>query len=167
MLAFVVCAIVGLSVPTGCVMSPAGSLPGRHSIENFFHGGGCCCGHCDEPTCEAPYECDCPPSDCQAGDCQACSAEFDAATCPPHCHKKKLWHHLPKCKMYDPEAGIFNFCMPPACIHPPPPLPPGRFFPVPVRPAFAPQPTSMLGYGVNGAPGGPGEPGYDTAVPCR
>jgi hypothetical protein len=49
---------------------------------------------------------------------------------------------LPKCHFYDPEAGIFNFCIPPQCINEPPPLPPGRFFPVPVRPAFAPRQLS-------------------------
>jgi hypothetical protein len=48
-----------------------------------------------------------------------------------------LWHHLPRFHLYEPEAGIFNFCIPPQCINPPPPLPPGRFFPVPAQPAFA------------------------------
>jgi hypothetical protein len=153
MLAFVGCAAVGLCVPTGCVVSTNGPLPTRHAIENFFCSR-CGCEYAGEPSCGAP------------SDCPNCGPEFDAATCPPtHCHKKP-WHHLPKCKLYDPEAGIFNFCMPPACIHPPPPLPPGRFFPVPVQPAFAPHPYSLLGqgagaggaYGANGA----GDPPYPT-----
>ena len=51
--------------------------------------------------------------------------------------RSSLACHLPKCHLYEPEAGIFNFCIPPQCINRPPPLPPGRFFPVPVPPAFA------------------------------
>jgi hypothetical protein len=50
--------------------------------------------------------------------------------------------------LYDPEAGIFNFCVPAQCLNPPPPLPPGRFFPVPVQPVFTQR--GDAGYGLVG-----------------
>ena len=89
------------------------------------HPGGC--ETCATPCGAACDECGSPPCE-------------DGPECSPPCEHRR-WH-LPKCRFYDPEAGIFNFCIPPQCINEPPPLPPGRFFPVPVRPAFAPRQLS-------------------------
>jgi hypothetical protein len=138
-LAFLAAALAGLVVPSGCVVVPEGGYPDRASIECFFCGPkhGCPCGEA-ETSCGAPSD-ECGPASCPIA-CQAectseCPAECTRAECRPP--RRKLWEHLPKCHLYDPEAGIFNFCIPPQCINPPPPLPPGRFFPVPSRPAFA------------------------------
>jgi len=109
-------------------MAPEGLEPNSESIQGELwgpnQGGECgareaqCAAACDEiAACD---ECDCPP--CDDG------------------HRTKC--HRPSCHLYNPEAGIFNFCVPPQCINEPPPLPPGRFFPVPVRPAFAPRQLS-------------------------
>jgi hypothetical protein len=126
-LAFLGTALVGLVVPAGCVVVPEGGSPSRASIQEFFCGPnhGCPCDG-EEATCGAPSS-DSPPA--------SCTAECTPPDCGPT--HRKWWDHLPKCHLYDPEAGIFNFCIPPQCLNPPPPLPPGRFFPVPVRPAFA------------------------------
>lgn len=129
-LAFLGAALVGFVVPTGCAIGPEGRpYPSRESVEGFLFGsGGCCpCGRC-EASCGAPSEDCAPPPASTPENCES------AACPPPH---RKFWHHLPKFHLYEPEAGIFNFCIPPQCINPPAPLPPGRFFPVPVRPAFA------------------------------
>lgn len=128
-LAFLGAAFAGLFAPAGCVIGPGGSHPSRGAIENMLTGTDriCNCAAC-EASCGAPYD-DCDLSNCDSEDPAACLTQAS---------RKKPWHHLPKFRLYEPEAGIFNFCMPPSYIHPPPPLPPGRFFPVPVRPAFAP-----------------------------
>lgn len=130
-LAFLGAALVGFVVPTGCAIGPEGRpYPSRESIEGVLFGNDRCCG-C--PRCEA--SCGAPSEDCAPEACAAAPVACETAECPPP--HRKFWHHLPKCHLYEPEAGIFNFCIPPQCINPPPPLPPGRFFPVPVRPAFA------------------------------
>ena len=126
LLAFFGAALVGLLAPTGCVVAPDTQGPTSESLREILrgpqhHSG---CATCIAPS-DAPSEaCDGPP--CEGG-----------PECAPPC-KPRRWH-LPNCRLYDPEAGIFNFCIPPQCINEPPPLPPGRFFPVPVRPAFAPR----------------------------
>jgi hypothetical protein len=130
-IAFLGAALVGFVVPSGCAIGPEGRpYPSRASVEGFLFGpDGCCrCGRCErcEASCGAPSE-ECAP--------EVCAETCEVAECPPS--HRKFWHHLPKCHLYEPEAGIFNFCIPPQCINPPSPLPPGRFFPVPVRPAFA------------------------------
>ena len=136
LLAFFGAAIVGLSAPTGCVVAPNGLEPTSESIRGILwgpcHGGEH--GHCKAPCgaaggeSTACDECDCPP-----GESSPCDG---GSECEPACERRPKCH-LPHCHLYDPEAGIFNFCIPPQCINEPPPLPPGRFFPVPVRPAFA------------------------------
>lgn len=137
-LAFLGAALVGLVAPSGCVMGPEGGFPSRESVEGILLGpdrGGD--RGCYEASCGVP--CDDEPD-------TACSAECGSRQCAPPHPRRKLWHHLPKLHLYEPEAGIFNFCIPPQCINPPSPLPPGRFFPVPVQPAFAPRLES--GYGL-------------------
>jgi hypothetical protein len=128
---------VGFVAPAGCAIGPEGRpYPSRESVEGFFLGpGDDCHGGAIEASCGTPSD-DCPPDAC-AANCEPCACR------PP---RKKFWHHLPKCHLYEPEAGIFNFCIPPQCINPPSPLPPGRFFPVPVQPAFAQRADS--GYGL-------------------
>lgn len=73
--------------------------------------------------------------------------------------------------MYDPEAGIFNFCVPPQCLNPPPPLPPGRFFPVPVQPAFAQRADdgagTAYGYNMVGGAYSSGDCQHRPNSPCR
>lgn len=140
MLAFTGAALVGLVVPSGCVVVPEGGYPTRESVKEFFlgNGTGCGCSHCGE--CEAG--CGLPSGECAAEVPIAppCDAVACEAPCAAPCEEKpKFWHrlHLHRLHCYDPEAGIFNFCVPPQCLNPPPPLPPGRFFPVPVQPAFA------------------------------
>lgn len=153
LLAFVGAALFGLVVPGGCIVVPEGGYPTRESIKDFFVGcdGPCRCGQCgpDEVSCGLPSD-DCaaaepdePPYD---------TASSAVAACEPPCEEKpKLWHrlHLHRLHWYDPEAGIFNFCVPPQCLNPPPPLPPGRFFPVPVQPAFAQRADGGYGSGYN------------------
>lgn len=166
LLAFLGAALVGLVVPSGCVVVPDGGYPTRESMKEFFLGSGTGCG-CDQVgNCEAT--CGLPSGDCAA---QVAAAPSDAAACGASCEAKpKFWHHLHlhHLHLYDPEAGIFNFCVPPQCLNPPPPLPPGRFFPVPVQPAFAQRADSgykMVGsaYGSgNCASGAPG-----ASAPCR
>jgi hypothetical protein len=158
-LAFLFAALVGFVVPSGCAIGPEGRpYPSRESVEGFFFGSGCDCGcNVSEASCGAPSE------SCQTN---TCPPESIAAECPPaDCPKprRKFWHHLPKCHLYEPEAGIFNFCIPPQCINPPPPLPPGRFFPVPVRPAFAQRDDVGYGLLMGGNTGAPAaDYGYGT-----
>jgi hypothetical protein len=154
-LAFLGAALVGLVAPSGCVMGPEGGYPSRESIEGILFGpdGGCECGAC-EASCGAP---------CDDRACEPCAADGEHVECPPH---RKPWHHWLKLHLYEPEAGIFNFCIPPQCINPPPPLPPGRFFPVPVRPAFAPRADS--GYGLLNGSGDPSSGGPSKiSAPCE
>ena len=153
MLAFLGAALVGLVAPSGCVMSPEGGYSSREAIEGILFGpddfgpnGGCECGaSCDDLAHDS------------------CAADGEHVECPP---RRKLWQRLPKLHLYEPEAGIFNFCIPPQCINPPSPLPPGRFFPVPVRPAFAPRADS--GYELLR---GSGDPSSDdpprASAPCQ
>ena len=132
LLAFVGAAIVGLVAPSGCVVAPEGSPLTRESLETILWGpdDGCTCDLCaaaDQAQCDEGE-----PAACEEPRRQAALARLHSLR--EHCH-------LPLSDYYDPEAGIFNFCVPSGCIQPPPPLPPGRFFPVPARPVFAPQPT--------------------------
>jgi len=134
LLAFFGAAAVGLIAPTGCIMGPKDFAPSRESIDAILWGPGegCTCGRCSTQcgaACDEEIAAACEPP-CEEADCPSPAASNG------WCHQR-----LPKCHLYEPEAGIFNFCVPPACIHDPPPLPPGRFFPVPVRPVFSPQPT--------------------------
>lgn len=117
---------------------------------NYCHERSCGC----EPSCGCSAhcggECACPSGD----ECGEVPCEQDC--CPPHKRSILSCHHY-----YDPEAGIFNFCTPPAKLGALPPPPPGRFFPVPVRPVFSPQPYPAYamgaGYGAGyGAANGPG-----------
>jgi hypothetical protein len=134
-LAFLGAALVGLVAPSGCVVVPGGGYPSRESVEGLLFGPDRDGKRvCREASCGAPSE-DCEPD--------SALAECEPVECPP---RRKPWHHLPKLHLYEPEAGIFNFCIPPQCINPPSPLPPGRFFPVPVQPAFAQREES--GYGL-------------------
>jgi hypothetical protein len=128
LLAFFGAAVVGLLAPAGCVVAPDAQGPTSESFREILWGPNQgSCRACDPPCGAACDECDSP----------ACEGSPE---CAPPC--KRRWLHWPHCHLYDPEAGIFNFCIPPQCINEPPPLPPGRFFPVPVRPAFAPRQLS-------------------------
>jgi hypothetical protein len=176
-LAFLGAALVGIVAPTGCVVAPSGGCCNRSSLDRFFSGSACGCEFCStEASCGAPsgdLPCESCPSECPP----QCPAPGETAECRPP--RKRIWHHLhlPKCHLYEPEAGIFNFCIPPQCINPPSPLPPGRFFPVPTRPAFAQR--DDYGYGLlmggNTAAGAVGYGGAsgscdqygNPAVPCR
>jgi hypothetical protein len=148
-LAFLGAALVGLVAPSGCVMGPEGGSRSLESVEGILFGpdsgsaSGCC-----EPSCGAPSD-ECLDT--------ACDHECEGVACAPPHPRRKLWHHLPKPHLYEPEAGIFNFCIPPQCINPPSPLPPGRFFPVPVQPPFASRPESS--YGLLNGSGGPNSDG--------
>lgn len=161
-LAFLGAALVGLVVPSGCVMGPEGGFPSRESVEGILFGpdNGCtsdCCEASSEASCGAPSD-DCFDT--------ACSPECESGACAPPHPRRKLWHHLPKLHLYEPEAGIFNFCIPPQCINPPSPLPPGRFFPVPVQPAFASRQESSYGLlNGSGRPNGDVAPAASTLCP--
>jgi hypothetical protein len=156
LLAFLGAALVGLVAPIGCVMGPEGrSYPSRESVEGFFLGPD------DRGLCGAPEaSCGAP---CEDGGPESCDAPCAPAECPPP--RRKLLHHLPKFHLYEPEAGIFNFCIPPQCINPPSPLPPGRFFPVPVQPPFAQRAESSYGL-LSGGNTNNGEL-YDANGNCR
>jgi hypothetical protein len=151
-LAFAGAALFGLIVPTGCVVVPEGGFPMRDSMHEFFlgSGGSCRCGRCQEceATCGLPSG-DCAPALEAPAPCET-PAPCDTAACEP---RPKFWHrlHFHRLHLYDPEAGIFNFCVPPQCLNPPPPLPPGRFFPVPVQPVFSQR--GEVGYGLVGGYG--------------
>ena len=119
-----------------------------------------------------PYgdECTCAcPDDCGTACATKCRGEGCQGEACHHAHtghKKRL---LPK--LYEPEAGIFNFCTPPIALMATPPPPPGRFFPVPVRPVFSPQPVAY-GYGnANGYADGNGNAGGEAGAygcaPCQ
>jgi hypothetical protein len=156
-LAFLSAALVGLVVPSGCVMGPEGGYPSRESVEGILFGP----DRRDDGSCsDAMYGTD--GDECA---CDTCRSESEQAKCPPPRERRKLWERLPKLHLYDPEAGIFNFCIPPQCINPPAPLPPGRFFPVPVRPAFAPRQESSYGLlSGDGDANGGGPPCADAPV---
>ncbi len=138
LLAFFGAATMGLLAPTGCVVAPDAQGPTSESFREILwgpnHRSGC--KTCDAP-CDAPSDADCEK--CDSPPCDSPSCEGDPECAPP-CEPWRF--HWPHCHLYDPEAGIFNFCIPPQCINEPPPLPPGRFFPVPVRPVFAPRQLS-------------------------
>ena len=188
MLAFLGAALVGLVVPTGCVVVPEGERPMRESIKEFFVGcdGPCRCGRCgpgggNECCSECEASCGLPmtegatefalPAPCEV------PAAASAAPCDGVCEERpKLWHrlhfhHFHRLHFYDPEAGIFNFCVPPQCLNPPPPLPPGRFFPVPVQPAFAQRADdgtgSAYGYNMVGGAYSSGDCKHRPNSPCR
>jgi hypothetical protein len=162
-LAFLGAALVGLMVPTGCVVGPHGGVPTPAAMQEYFLGpdGVRCNRHCDrcEATCGAP--CDDCVSEIEAP-CET-PVPCETAACEP---RPKLWHrlHFHRLHCYDPEAGIFNFCIPPQCLNPPPPLPPGRFFPVPVRPAFSQR--GDAGYGLVGGFGAGSTCGNGTDCPA-
>lgn len=183
LLAFLGAAFVGLVVPTGCIVVPEGGYPTRKSVKEFFVGcdGPCRCGSCGpgEATCGLPSnECAAtvtvePLRDTAAPDATAAAAACEAP-CEATCEQKpRFWHHLHlhRLHMYDPEAGIFNFCVPPQCLNPPPPLPPGRFFPVPVQPAFAQRADygtgSAYGYNMVGGTYSSGDCQHRPNSPCR
>ena len=119
-----------------------------------------CSRHADpysgECTCACPDDC----GEACSTDCRGEGCKGDACHDHHAGHKK---HALPK--LYDPEAGIFNFCTPPIALMATPPPPPGRFFPVPVRPVFSPQPTAY-GYGYGSGEAGAYGAGYGPA-PCQ
>jgi hypothetical protein len=175
-LAFLGAALVGLVVPTGCVVVPEGGYPTRESVQEFFLGSGraCGCGRCGdgEASCGLPSD-DCATEVDTVAPCET-ATPCEAAACPPgECEPRpKFWHrlHFHRLHFYDPEAGIFNFCVPPQCLNPPPPLPPGRFFPVPVQPVFTQR--GEVGYGLVGGFGGAdgtgnGDCGPALDAPCR
>lgn len=185
MLAFLGAALVGLVVPTGCIVAPEGGQPMRESIKDFFVGceGPCRCGRCGPGSNECCSECEAncgvPMTACATEVAVTPTWEVPAAAseapCDAACEEKpKLWHrlhfhHLHRLHFYDPEAGIFNFCVPPQCLNPPPPLPPGRFFPVPVQPAFAQRADFGYGAGYNmvGGDYGSGDCQHRPNSPCR
>ena len=111
-----------LAVATcGCVALP-------HGI------GGAPCG----PNCGEACE-NCPPEHCET--CPTCGS------CPGNGVVGTLfgWSysvcHVPSLCV----GCVANFCGPPSCVGPPDVLPPGRFFPVPTQPAFAPRNESQFG----------------------
>jgi hypothetical protein len=142
LLAFFGAAAVGLIAPTGCIMGPEGFAPSRASIDAILWGPEetCTCGRGQVPCGSA----------CEEENPMASESPCQEAACPPPAKSHGWLHRFSKCHLYEPEAGIFNFCVPPACIQEPPPLPPGRFFPVPVRPVFSPQPAP--GYALPSGP---------------
>jgi hypothetical protein len=192
-LAFLGAALFGLVVPTGCIVAPEGGQPMRESIKEFFVGceGPCRCGRCGpgggsdccsecEATCGLPMtECATEvalPAPAVEAPSEAVAATEPAACEPPCEEKPPLWarlplHHFHRLHFYDPEAGIFNFCVPPQCLNPPPPLPPGRFFPVPVQPAFAQRADygtgSAYGYNMVGGTYSSGDCQHRPNSPCR
>lgn len=149
-LALVGATLVGLLGSGGCAIGPRNWLTPRHAIDGLMcdHGSQCGCGRGHHgPRChECGDTCGCSEDDSvHCGD--ACE---DAGWEPKRAEEEPLApltitiprFRIPHRKWYEPEAGIFNFCVPPAVIAELPPPPPGRFFPVPARPVFAPQPAS-------------------------
>jgi hypothetical protein len=138
--------VAGVNCPDG--VSTHGILEGG-LLEDVADRCQCACESCAGESCDEP-SCGCPSGEgCECGP-ESCAA--------PHCHDGKC--KLPGCGLYEPEAGIFNFCTPPIALAGMPPPPPGRFFPVPVRPVFSPQ---AWGYGYGG---GAGE-SYGDGGACR
>ena len=78
----------------------------------------------------------------------ACGSTCDDGECPSACDDRQGLSR--RRRFYEPEAGIFNFCVPPATIGPPAPPPPGRFHPVPTRPVFSPRPSLALAVPLGG-----------------
>ena len=140
-------------------MGPDGGYPNREAIEGILFGPDH--DRPDHDVCECGASCDDLAHDSCVADGPD-GPDGEPAECPP---PRQRWLHWPKLHLYEPEAGIFNFCIPPQFINPPPPLPPGRFFPVPVRPAFAQREDS--GYGLLNGHGGPDSGGPPSAsAPC-
>jgi len=111
-----------LAASSGCALHPPGWFPSGDAMS-------CGCG--EAVPCDDCGEC------CDDGCGDACTDEVACQRDASHGPKCRC----PRCHLYSPEAGIFNFCMPPASLAALPPPPPGRFFPVPVRPVFAPRPS--------------------------
>jgi hypothetical protein len=136
------CAIVvGSLAATGCVIGPEGWTGGANSMDDLtcVHDRPCACQH----GCQHPGE-SCGDVCIDEGD--SCQTQWNGPT-----HSPRLAFLIDRvrarCHWYEPEAGIFNFCVPPASLGELPPPPPGRFFPVPARPVFAPQGADVVAVG--------------------
>jgi hypothetical protein len=143
-------------VSSGCITGPDGRLLGTHSLGMLVDGdNGCdCCQHHHGAGCQACDESAWPADGSadsheewyasEAGDglaplpLDACAGGTCGSTCDDGSSGR------PRRRWYEPEAGIFNFCVPPGVIGAPPPPPPGRFHPVPTRPVFTPRPSLAL-----------------------
>lgn len=148
----------------GCVFGPHGRPIGAgacdalgHLVDHGVPCGNCNCHQCQHgaccDTCLAAPACSCNQQ-CnvedgtwfadEAGCGVPCSSACNDGSCTGAGCVHPMCPRFLTCDWYEPEAGIFNFCMPPASIGAPPPPPPGRFFPVPTRPAFAPRNATVV-----------------------
>jgi hypothetical protein len=154
------CAAACVACGSGCITGRDGRWLGANSIGSLVDGGSQC-NYCQH---ESPAEWE--------GACEGCDESPWSVNGPGDWQEKPLASPhsgrfapvaLDECgdghcgstceggpcrglrrRWYEPEAGIFNFCIPPGVIGPPPPPPPGRFHPVPSRPVFAPRPSMAL-----------------------
>jgi hypothetical protein len=126
--------VLGFIMSAGCILGRDGRPLGDGSMNPLMAGGcaeepGCgasCCSEVGGPPCsEGSGYCENCPGSCRGGNYSVCAYACAPCYAVGHC-----------------VGSVFNFCLPPACITGPPPLPPGRFFPVPTRPAFCPRGTS-------------------------
>lgn len=100
---------------TGCLCAPDGRMLGAATFDRWvgqLHGQACGCGS-------------------NAPDCTACGS------CPDDCHHPGC--NGPFDRLCADDFNLLNLCAPAAAPGPPTPPPPGRFFPVPTRPVFAPR----------------------------
>jgi hypothetical protein len=127
--AAIVCALAS----SGCVIGPEGWSAGANSMDGLMcaHDRPCQCHHGRQHPGDS-----CGDACIEDGD--SCDSEWSGGPSSPRL--RTLIDGLrSRCHWYEPEAGIFNFCVPPASLGELPPPPPGRFFPVPTRPVFIPQ----------------------------
>jgi hypothetical protein len=100
-------------------------------------GSSCGCGGCVNCGCS-----DCPPDCCTDTDSSGTYCEDSAglAGCAP-CGPSPPCNPLHRiCELPGETIGcVSSCCTPNACPGPPDCPPPGRFFPVPTRPAFSPR----------------------------
>jgi hypothetical protein len=150
---------------TGCITGQDGRLLGAASFNSLVSGlshsnscgchrdeHGAPCGSCGAPSWTHDRDTTCDSGRCGPGDGEIISqsdwehgafdSEFGGVEGTYGCDESRSVSA--RRRWYEPEAGIFNFCVPPAAIGAPAPPPPGRFHPVPTRPVFSPRPTAVV-----------------------
>jgi hypothetical protein len=116
--------LLALAAVCGCVALPKG-LGGASAGPNC----GDACEGCPPEQCETC-------SNCGSSSCNGCNGIVGTL----------FGYGYTVC--YVPSlcvGSVANFCGPPSCVGPPDIPPPGRFHPVPTRPAFAPRNETPFG----------------------
>jgi hypothetical protein len=126
-----VVALLAIALSSGCILGNDGRPLGVGSLNPLMTDGCAAEPSCGSACCSAGAGPSCADANgysenrdgaCHGGNCSLASYAWVPCRAVGHCL-----------------GGVFNFGLPPACISGPPPMPPGRFFPVPTRPAFCPR----------------------------